>query len=291
MKGLYTAIITPFSDDGSIDYDAAEKLLTRQIEAGVSGLIVGGTTGEAATLSAEEKTEFYSFVRDKAGSLDLVAGTGSNNTEESVRLTEKILKTGYRKILAVTPYYNKPSCAGLYNHYKALAETGAKVVLYNVPGRTSLNVDPECLARLAEIKGITAVKEASGDISQLVDYFDKAGMNRFDILSGDDFTATAFIAAGGKGLISVFSNIMPKYGVEMINSALDGNVKKAADMQVKLNKFCHTMFLETNPLPVKTSLSMMGFCSEKFRPPLACMEENNKDILRSVLADYNLINN
>ncbi len=291
MKGLYTAIVTPFSDDGSIDYDASAKLLDRQMDAGVSGLIVGGTTGEAATLSAEEKIDFYSFVKDRAGTLDLVAGTGSNNTEESVKLTEKVLETGYKKILAVTPYYNKPSCAGLHRHYKALAETGAEVVLYNVPGRTSLNVSPGCLARMTDIEGITAVKEASGDISQLVDYLDKTGMNRFDFLSGDDSTATAFIAAGGKGLISVFSNVMPEYGVEMINAALEGDVQKAAKMQVRLNRFCQTMFLETNPLPVKTSLSMMGLCSEKFRAPLACMEKKNKDILRTVLEDYDLLKN
>jgi 4-hydroxy-tetrahydrodipicolinate synthase len=289
MKGTYTAIVTPFGEDGKIDFNALENLLKKQKEAGITGIIAAGTTGEAATLTLEEKVQLFSFVKQVVPDMELVAGTGTNNTADSVAQTEAALKLGVEKVLIVTPYYNKPSCRGLFRHYSEIARTGAKIVLYNVPGRTGLNVDPECLARLADIDNIIAVKEASGDMKRLADYIHLVGKERFDFLSGDDFTVVPFISMGGKGVISVFTNILPELGVAMTNAALEGDFQKASDIQTSLTSLNYSMFIETNPLPVKTSLSIMNLCSDNFRAPLDKMEEENISKLSQTLKNYDLI--
>lgn len=289
MEGVYTAIVTPFKKNGEIDYKALEALIAMQVKAKVAGIVIGGTTGESATISAEEKEELYAFVFNKVGKLDLVAGTGTNCTEDSVKLTEMALNIGYKKVLVVTPYYNKPTCKGLFSHYKAIADTGAKIVLYNVPGRTSLNVAPECLKRLSGIKNIIAVKEASGNIGQFADYLELAGADRFDYLSGDDYTIVPFISMGGKGVISVISNILPEKTVKLVDLALDGRFEEAAKMQIALNSFIHAMFMETSPLPTKTALAMMGLINEKFRAPLDCMEDGSREKLKKKLKEYKLL--
>ncbi len=289
MKGVYTAIVTPFDRSGSIDFNAMGSLLEMQVNAGVSGIIVCGTTGEAATLSIEEKVSLFEFVKEKCGQLDIVAGTGTNNTAETVNQTKAALECGINKVLIVTPYYNKPSCAGLVRHYSEVANTGAGIVLYNVPGRTGLNVTPDTLEELAAIENIIAVKEATGDMKQLAEYIDAVGSDRFDFLSGDDFTVVPFISLGGKGVISVFTNILPELGVAMVNSAIAGDFKKAADIQISLNRINKAMFMEPNPLPVKTSLSLMKLCEDNFRAPLDKMEEKNIAKLSETLKDYSLI--
>jgi len=289
MRGVYTAIVTPFDRNENIDFKALESILKMQTDAGVSGLIVCGTTGEAATLSIEEKVSLFEFVKEKCGNMDIVAGTGTNNTAETVNQTKAALATGIKKVLIVTPYYNKPSCAGLYRHYSEVAQTGAGIVLYNVPGRTGINVSPDCLEKLADIENIIAVKEATGDIGRFAEYLDAVGTERFDFLSGDDFTVVPFISLGGKGVISVFTNILPDLGVAMVNAALSGEFQKAADIQVSLNKLNKAMFMEPNPLPVKTSLSLMNICNDQFRAPLDRMEESNISKLADVLKDYSLI--
>ncbi|MCK5809026.1 4-hydroxy-tetrahydrodipicolinate synthase [bacterium] len=288
MKGTYTAIVTPFNDNG-IDFEALKKVINFQKEAGVTGLIIAGTTGEAATMSFDEKEQLFSFVVKHTGNLDLVAGTGTNDTASSVALTKMALRVGIEKVLVVTPYYNKPSCAGLFRHYSEVAATGAKIVLYNVPGRTALHVAPDCLKKLAEIKNIIAVKEASGSVANLIEYQNAVGADRFDFLSGDDFTVVPFISMGGKGVISVFTNVIPKKGVEMINEALNGNFKRAGDIQREILDFNNAMFMETNPLPVKTAMVMKGFMDENFRAPLAPMLSENKKKLEKVLRRYDAL--
>jgi len=289
MKGTYTAIVTPFNDNGSIDFDSLDNLLTMQKKAGITGIIAAGTTGEAATLSKDEKAELFRFIKKQCPEMDIVAGTGTNNTAETVEQTEAALKEGIEKVLIVTPYYNKPSCKGLFRHYSEVARTGAKIVLYNVPGRTGLNVAPECLARLAEIENIVAVKEASGDMKRLTDYISLVGTERFDFLSGDDFTVVPFISMGGKGVISVFTNVLPSLGVAMTNAALEGNFYKASEIQTSLATFNYSMFIETNPLPVKTSLHLMNMCKNNFRAPLDTMEDENLAKLSETLRNYNII--
>ncbi|HOW51200.1 MAG TPA: 4-hydroxy-tetrahydrodipicolinate synthase [bacterium] len=289
MKGVYTAIVTPFTTSGAIDYPALARLIEFQRKGGVAGLVAGGTTGEAATLSFEEKKELYAFVKKEAAGLDLIAGTGTNNTAESVELTRMARELGYTQVLVVTPYYNKPTCRGLMAHYGAIAATGAQIVLYNVPGRTGLNLPAAWLRELAAIPQITAVKEASGNMAQLADYLEQVGPGRFAMLSGDDFTIAPFVALGGVGVISVLSNIVPAETVQLTAAALMGDVKKAAALQVRYNALNRALFMESNPIPAKTALHLMGYCEEILRAPLATMEPQNRAKLIEVLKGYRLI--
>lgn len=286
MKGVYTAIVTPFKESGKIDFDAFGKLLEEQIKAKVSGVVVAGTTGEGATLNHDEKEELFRFTKEHCPALDLVAGTGTNNTADSVKQTEIALRAGFEKVLIVTPYYNKPTPKGLFAHYSAVAATGAKIVLYNVPGRTGLNIAPAALKMITEIKNVVAVKEATGDLGRLADYLDAVGTDRFDFLSGDDFTVVPFISMGGKGVISVLSNIYPEICVKMVDAALSGDFATAAKLQLATNKINHAMFMESNPIPVKTALAMKNKCTDKFREPLANMEDANIEKLAEIIKDF-----
>ncbi|MGI6394608.1 MAG: 4-hydroxy-tetrahydrodipicolinate synthase [bacterium] len=289
MKGVYTATVTPFDKKGKIDFDSFEKILKAQLAGGVSGIVASGTTGEAATLSLEEKVELFKFVLEKCPEVDVVAGTGTNNTAESVRQTEAALAAGVTKVLIVTPYYNKPTAKGLLKHYGEIAKTGAKIILYNVPGRTGLNVSPEALSQLASIENIVAIKEATGDIGRFADYLDAVGTERFSFLSGDDFTVAPFVSMGGAGVISVISNILPELTVSLVEAGLEGDFKKAARIQVSINRINHAMFMESNPGPVKTALFLMGLCEDNFRAPLEKMEKENIQKLSKILKDYFLI--
>ena len=289
MKGVYTAIVTPFKESGKIDFDAFGKLLEEQIKAKVSGVVVAGTTGEGATLNHEEKEELFRFTKEHCPTLDLVAGTGTNNTADSVKQTEIALKAGFEKVLIVTPYYNKPTPKGLFAHYSAVASTGAKIVLYNVPGRTGLNIAPAALKMITEIKNVVAVKEATGDLGRLADYLDTVGTDRFDFLSGDDFTVVPFISMGGKGVISVLSNIYPEICVRMVDAALTGDFAKAAKIQLATNKINHAMFMESNPIPVKEALHLMKKCGNTFRAPLANMEDANLAKLADIIKYFEKI--
>ena len=286
MKGVYTAIITPFKEDGKIDFEAFGKLLEKQESAGVSGVVVAGTTGEGATLALSEKEELFRFACGRVSKLDLVAGTGTNNTADSVRQTEAALKAGFKTVLAVTPYYNKPTPKGLFAHYSAIAATGAKIVLYNVPGRTGLNISPLALSMVAKIENVVAVKEATGDIGRLADYLAEVGEERFDFLSGDDFTVVPFVSMGGKGVISVFTNIFPEIGVKLVDLALAGDFEKARKVQIMINRLNHSMFMESNPIPVKTAMAELGLCRNVFRPPLATIEDKNLTALMDIVRDF-----
>lgn len=291
MKGVYTAIVTPFKNSGEIDFNAFGKLLDEQVKAKVAGVVVAGTTGEGATLNLAEKEELFRFTKEHCPNLDLVAGTGTNNTADSVKQTEVALKAGIEKVLIVTPYYNKPTPKGLFAHYSAIAATGAKIVLYNVPGRTGLNIAPAALKLVSEIKNVVAVKEATGDLGRLADYLDAVGTGRFDFLSGDDFTVVPFVSMGGKGVISVLSNIYPEICVKMVDAALSGDFATAAKIQLATNKINHAMFMESNPIPVKTALAMKGKCTDKFREPLANMEDANIEKIAEIIKEFEEIRN
>ena len=289
FKGAITALVTPFKD-GKIDEEAYRNLIEWQIEQGINGLVPVGTTGESATLSHEEHRQVVKIcVETVKGRIPVIAGAGSNSTAEALGLVEFAKEVGADAALLVTPYYNKPTQEGLYQHYKFLAEkTGFPLVLYNVPGRTSVNLLPQTVARLAEIKNIVAIKEASGSLKQISEIIKLCG-DKITVLSGDDFTAFPTMAVGGMGVISVVSNIAPKDVAAMCKALFEGDIKKAQELHYKLFPLAQAMFLETNPIPVKTALGLMGKITPELRLPLCQMSEANLNKLKEILQNYGLI--
>ncbi len=292
LQGAIVAIVTPFKD-GKVDEESYRELVEWHIKNGTHGIVVVGTTGESATLSKEEKKRLYELTVETAnGRIPVIAGTGTNNTAQSIELTQMAADIGVDAVLMVTPYYNKPTQEGLYQHYKAVAEAVKKVpiILYNVPGRTSVSLAPETVARLAKIKNIIGIKEATGCMKQVTEIIRLCGP-KFLVFSGDDFTAFATMALGGVGVISVTSNVLPKQMAEMMNACLKGNWSKAQKLHYKLYPMFKAMFLETNPVPAKTALALMGkIASAEVRLPLAPMSEANVEKLKEVLASYKLLN-
>lgn len=290
FKGSIVAIVTPFNRDGEIDEESLRQLVEFQIENGTDGIVPCGTTGEASTLDYEEHDKVIEIVVHQAKKrVPIIAGTGSNSTKEAIEITEHAKKVGADGALLVTPYYNKPSQEGLYRHYKTVAEAVAlPQVLYNVPGRTGLNMLPQTVARLAEIPNIVAIKEAAGSIQQVSELLALCG-DRIDILSGDDFITFPLLACGGSGVISVTANIMPKEIAAMIDAFEAGNMEEARRLHLSLMKIHNAMFIETNPVPVKTALGLMGKCSGEVRLPLAPMSEANTEKLAGVMREYKLI--
>ncbi len=290
FKGSIVAIVTPFKRDGEIDEENLRQLVEFQIENGTDGIVPCGTTGEASTLDYEEHDKVIEIVVHQAKKrVPIIAGTGSNSTKEAIEITEHAKKVGADGALLVTPYYNKPSQEGLYRHYKTVAEAVAlPQVLYNVPGRTGLNMLPQTVARLAEIPNIVAIKEAAGSIQQVSELLSLCG-DRIDILSGDDFITFPLLACGGSGVISVTANIMPKEIAAMIDAFEAGNMEEARRLHLSLMKIHNAMFIETNPVPVKTALGLMGKCSGEVRLPLAPMSEANTEKLAGVMKEYGLI--
>ena len=289
FKGSIVAIVTPFKD-GKVDEEAYRELIEFQIENGTSAVVPCGTTGESATLSMEEHARVIEIAIDAVNKrVPVIAGTGGNSTHEAIELTEHAKKVGADATLQVTPYYNKPTQEGLYQHFKAIAKAvPLPQVLYNVPGRTSVNMLPETVARLAELPEIVAVKEASGNLAQMAEIVRLAGDN-ITLLSGDDNLTLPVLAIGGKGVISVVANIVPKDNAEMVKAWEDGDLKKATEMYYKLLPLCQAMFYETNPIPVKTSLALMGKISGEMRLPLCEMAPANLDKLKKALSDYGVI--
>ncbi len=289
FKGSIVAIVTPFKE-GKVDEEAYRELIEFQIENGTSAVVPCGTTGESATLSMEEHARVIEIAIDAVNKrVPVIAGTGGNSTHEAIELTEHAKKVGADATLQVTPYYNKPTQEGLYQHFKAIAKAvSLPQVLYNVPGRTSVNMLPETVARLAELPEIVAVKEASGNLAQMAEIVRLAGDN-ITLLSGDDNLTLPVLAIGGKGVISVVANIVPKDNAEMVKAWEDGDLKKATEMYYKLLPLCQAMFYETNPIPVKTSLALMGKISGEMRLPLCEMAPANLDKLKKALSDYGVI--
>jgi 4-hydroxy-tetrahydrodipicolinate synthase len=290
FKGSMVPIVTPFKR-GKIDEKALSRLVEWQIKEGTHAIVPCGTTGESATLDYEEHYRVIEITVEAAkGKVPVIAGTGANSTDEAIMITRKAQKLGADAALLVAPYYNKPTQEGLYLHYKAIAEAvkGLPLILYNVPGRTAVNILPETVARLAEIENIVGIKEATGDMKQVSKLMRLCG-DRITVLSGDDFTTFPLYALGGKGTISVTANIAPKECAAMWNAWEAGDLKKARRLHYWLEPLNYAMFLETNPIPVKTALAMMGRIKEEFRLPLSEMSDDNRGKLKKTLKNSKLI--
>jgi 4-hydroxy-tetrahydrodipicolinate synthase len=290
FEGSMVAIVTPFSGK-TVDWKAFEELIEWHIAEGTNVLIPCGTTGESATMSMAEHAKVVAFTVKKAkGRVPVMAGTGANSTSEAIHLTKEAKRAGADGCLLVAPYYNKPTQSGLYEHYKAIANAvkGFPMVLYNVPGRAAVNILPETTARLAKIKQIVGIKEATGSMAQVSETIRlcKGGL---DVFSGDDYTTFSLYALGGKGSISVTANVLPSRCAAMWQAWSSGNIDKARKIHYELEPMNNAMFLETNPLPVKTALAMMGKVKEEFRLPLCRMSTVNKKELRKVLKKYKLV--
>ncbi|MBD3274372.1 MAG: 4-hydroxy-tetrahydrodipicolinate synthase [Candidatus Marinimicrobia bacterium] len=290
FTGTGVALVTPFTIDEKIDIPAVKSLVEWQIESGVDMLVPAGTTGEAATLSRDEFQQLIETVIEVAdGRVPVIAGTGTNNTRKVIEMSQFAQELGADGALVVSPYYNKPTQAGLYEHYRAIAGSiDIPVVLYNVPGRTGGNIAAETTLRLAEIKNIVAVKEASGNFSQISNIL-KHMPDDFSVLSGDDADALPIIALGGDGCISVVANQMPKEFVLLVNSAIEDNMVKAREMHETLLPLMEANFSETNPLPVKAVLAAMGKIKEIYRLPLVPMQDDTKKELLEIAKSMGLM--
>lgn len=289
FQGSIVAIVTPFKDN-KLDENALTDLIEWHIAEGTHAIVPCGTTGESATLEYEEHYRVIELtVQVVNGRVPVIAGTGANSTSETIMMTGKAKEIGADGALLVVPYYNKPTQEGLYRHYKAVAEAvDIPQVLYNVPGRTALNMLPSTVARLADLKNVVAIKEASGDLAQVSEVIRLCG-DRINVLSGDDFTTFPAMALGVKGTISVSANVAPKDLSNMCQSMLDGNIEEAKKLHFKLEPLNKGMFIETNPISVKTALSLMGKIKEEMRLPLCPMAAENKEKLKNILIDYGLI--
>jgi 4-hydroxy-tetrahydrodipicolinate synthase len=284
------AIITPFDEQGNFDEESYRQLIEFQIESGTDVIVPCGTTGESATLDYDEHNRVIKTCIEQVNKrIPVIAGTGSNATSEAIEISRHAKEMGADGVLLVSPYYNKPSQEGIYQHYKALAESVAiPQVLYNVPGRTGMNVTAATTIRLAEFDNIVAIKEASGDLTQAGEII-AACDGKIDVLSGDDFLTLPLMACGGKGVISVTANIMPKEVKSMVTAVIDGRWDDARALHLKLLTVHQTMFIESNPVPVKTAAALMGKCRAGVRLPLVGMQPASLEKLKTVMRAYQLI--
>jgi 4-hydroxy-tetrahydrodipicolinate synthase len=289
FKGSIVAIVTPLKN-GIVDEENLRQLVEFQIENGTDAIVPCGTTGESSTLDYEEHDRVIQIVVEQVNKrVPVIAGTGSNSTREAIELTRHAKELGADGCLLVTPYYNKPTQEGLFRHYMAVADAVAiPQILYNVPGRTGVNLLPETVARLAVHKNIVAIKEATGSLQQASEVLDLCG-DQIDVFSGDDFITFPMMACGAKGVISVVANIMPKEVASLVDAFFAGNMEEARRLHLKLLKISNAMFIESNPVPVKTALGLMSKCSDEVRLPLAPLGEANKAKLASIMKEYKLI--
>ena len=289
FQGAMVAIVTPFIN-GQVDEAGLRQLIEFQIANGTAAIIPCGTTGESPTLSHEEHERVVAVTVEQVNKrVPVIAGTGSNSTEEAIQLTRHAKQVGADGALMICPYYNKPTQEGLYQHYKKVAASvDIPIVLYNIPGRTAVNIEVETIARLAQIPNIVGVKEASGSMKQITDIIARCGSD-FDVVSGEDFLTYPLMCVGGKGVISVTSNILPGDMAKLCNLCLQGNFAEAQKLFYRLLPLCHALFYETNPAPVKAALAMMGkIASEEVRLPLVGMSQANRDKLRRDLQNYGI---
>jgi 4-hydroxy-tetrahydrodipicolinate synthase len=290
FRGSITAIVTPFHN-GKVDENKFRELIEFQIRNGTTGIVPCGTTGESATLNFEEHDRVIEIAIDQVKKrIQVIAGTGSNSTEEAIMLTRHAEKAGADASLQVSPYYNRPTQAGLYAHFKAIADSvKIPVMLYNIASRTGVNIDPETIARLAnDCKNLIAVKEASGSLDQMSRIKQLCPAN-FELLSGDDSLTLPVLSIGGTGIVSVVSNIVPRDVADMVSEFEKGNIKKARELHYKLLPLIKAVFLETNPIPVKTALGLLGMCEPDLRLPMCPMSAQNLDLLKKALANYGLL--
>jgi len=287
FTGTYTALVTPFDSAGKVDLGKFRDLIDRQAEAGVDGIVPVGTTGESPTLDVDEHSKVIGqAIEASAGRLKVIAGTGANSTSEAVELTRRAKDAGADASLQVTPYYNKPSQEGLKQHFAAVADLGLPIVLYNVPGRTGREIDPETIAALSGHAHVVAVKEAGGSVDRV-----SAILSLCDItvLSGDDSLTLPMMAVGAKGVISVASNVAPAPLARMTHCALDGNWEEATQLHRQYYPLFRDLFIDTNPIPVKSAMAMMGLIEEVYRLPLCPMKEASKQQLKQTMEDLGLL--
>lgn len=290
FSGSLVALITPFKN-GRVDENRLAELIEWHLRSGTHGIVPCGTTGESATLSHEEHTQVVKFVVNQVKKrAPVVAGTGSNSTTEAIRLTREAQEVGADGALMISPYYNRPTQEGIYQHYKAVAQAapGFPIIFYNIPGRTGSNIEPSTMARLAEIENIVGVKEAAGSIDQVLNIVAACG-DKLAILSGEDSLTFSMMTLGGKGVISTAANVAPKEMAELANLCLSKQYEKAAQLQLKLLPLIRALFIETNPIPLKTALAWMGKCDLELRLPLVPMAEGNAAKLKTVMKDFGLI--
>jgi 4-hydroxy-tetrahydrodipicolinate synthase len=290
FQGSMVAIITPFDDPGNFDEESYRQLIEFQIENGTDVIVPCGTTGESATLDYAEHDQVIKACIDQVNKrVPILAGTGSNATAEAIAISQHAKEMGADGVLLVAPYYNKPSQEGLYQNFKAIAENvSLPQVLYNVPGRTGVNMTAETTVRLAEIDNIVAIKEASGDVTQASEIIARAG-DKIYVLSGDDFLTLPLMACGAKGVISVTANIMPKQVKSMVQAVQENRWDDARKLHLQLLDVHQTMFIESNPVPVKTAAALMGKCRTDVRLPLVAMQNNTLEKLQAVLRKHKLI--
>ncbi len=290
FEGVFTALITPFTRDGKLDEQALRKLVDFQIDRGIDGLVPVGTTGESPTLSPEETEQVIRIVVEQTGGrVPVIAGTGSNCTDKAIHMTEKAKQIGATASLQVAPYYNKPTGEGFFRHFTAIADAvDLPMVIYNIPGRTGKNIENPVMLKLAKHKNIVAVKEASGNISQMMDLIAKKPKD-FAVLSGDDNLTYPLMALGGKGVISVASNAVPDRMKDLTHTALKGDWDRARKLHYELLPLFKAIFLETNPIPIKATMAMKGFVEEVYRLPMCPMSGENKKTLTEVLEQLKIL--
>jgi len=287
LQGAHTAIVTPFNKDGSIDFGKYRELINIQIANGIDGIVPVGTTGESPTLKPAEHLKVIEQTVDVvSGRAKVIAGTGANSTSEAVELTREAKEFGIDATLQVTPYYNKPNQEGLYRHFSLVADLGVPVVLYNVPGRSSLEIAIETVARLADHEGVVAVKEAGGDVARVKQILDVCSI---EVLSGDDGLALPMMRDGAVGLISVASNVVPGVVASLVHAALEGQWDAAQLLHDRYAGLFDAMFFDTNPIPVKAALAMLGQIEEVYRLPLCSMEDALRQDLKEVLSGLELL--
>lgn len=291
FKGAGVALVTPFHEDESVNYDALEALIEMQIEGGTDAIIVCGTTGEPSTMTEDERESVIRFVIEKVNKrVPVIAGTGCNNTKDAIGMSKKAEELGADALLVVTPYYNKATQEGLFLHYKAIAdEVKIPIIMYNVPSRTGCNILPETAVRIArECKNVVAIKEASGNIAQIVNLA-LLGNGMLDIYSGNDDEVVPILSLGGIGVISVLSNIAPRDTHNMVMEYLEGDREKALDIQLRYLEVIHALFCEVNPIPVKAALNLMGKNAGALRLPLTEMSKKNQAVLKLAMEEAGLI--
>ena len=284
FQGSLVAMVTPFRD-GEVDEATLAELVEFHVANGTDGLVPCGTTGESPTLSHDEHKRVIELVIKAArGRIPVVAGTGSNSTAEAIEMTVHAAKAGADGALLVSPYYNKPTQQGLYEHFKAIAQAAPDLplIVYNIQGRTAVNVETETMARLAQIPNIVGVKEASGNLDQMTSVILACGPD-FSVVSGDDSLTLPLMAVGGRGVISVLANLLPREVAELTHAALDGDAKRARELHQRLFPICRAMFIETNPIPVKEAMAMLGMIRAEWRLPMCPMTDANRERLRKVL--------
>jgi len=287
FNGAYTALITPFNRDGSVDFGNLKELIDLQAKAGIDGIVPVGTTGESPTLDYDEHSRVIEFTIDACrGRMKVIAGTGANSTSEAIELTRRAMDAGADGTLQVTPYYNKPTQEGLVRHFSAVADLGLPVVLYNVPGRTSREIAVETIMRLSLHPGIVAVKEAGGSVDRVSDILSRC---RITVLAGDDPLALPMMAVGAKGVISVASNVVPAAVAKLTHLALKAKWDEARKIHLKYYKLFCDMFIDTNPLPVKAAMAMLGLTREVYRLPLCPMDNGLKKKLRETLSETGVL--